>query len=192
EDLTVYENGEISFWKKVSSELNYDYLKFFIDEILQEQWSGEVDWSESIFFVNAGFHTFKWEYFKDNSVFGGNDCAWIDYIVFPLVAEEVAIDEEFLLNATKLYGNYPNPFNPETTISFSLTTENTENTEINIYNIKGQKIKQLEIRNLKLGINEVIWDGKNNDNQPVASGIYFYQLNINNKVIASKKCLLLK
>ncbi|MCK4655331.1 MAG: hypothetical protein KAU01_12895, partial [Candidatus Cloacimonetes bacterium] len=44
---------------------------------------------------------------------------------------------------TKLYENYPNPFNPETTIYF--TTENTENTKIIIYNIKGQKVKELHI-----------------------------------------------
>ncbi|MDP8200810.1 MAG: C25 family cysteine peptidase [Candidatus Tenebribacter burtonii] len=198
EDLTVYENGEISFWKKVSSEVNYDYLKFFIDGILQEQWSGEVDWSESSYAVNPGLHSFKWEYVKDGGVTGRDDCAWIDYIIFPIVAEEVAIDEEFLLNATKLYGNYPNPFNPETTISFSLNTVNTEDTEISIFNIKGQKVKTIDCHTEPVEVDNgsniysVTWNGKNQNNQPVASGIYFYQLNINNKFIASKKCLLLK
>jgi hypothetical protein len=190
-ELEVSANGEISFWKKVSTEANYDYLRFYIDGNQQEEWAGEIDWSESSYAVNSGFHTFKWEYDKDGAVIGGDDCAWIDYIIFPPIAGEVVTDEELLPNVTKLHGNYPNPFNPETTISFE-TTNLHELAQIEIYNIKGQKIKQLEVGNLKLGINNVVWNGKNNDNQPVASGIYFYQLNIDNKVIASKKCLLLK
>ena len=158
---------------------------------MKEEWAGEVDWSESNYAVNTGLHTFTWEYEKDGAVTGGDDCAWLDYITFPPISAEVATDEELLPNVTKLIGNYPNPFNPETTISFSVTQTSSFVT-INVFNIKGQKIKQLEIINLELGINEVIWDGKNNNNQPVASGIYFYQLNIDEKVIASKKCLLLK
>lgn len=92
--------------------------------------------------------------------------------------------------------NYPNPFNPETTISFSLTTESTDNTEINIFNIKGQKVRTLPV-NLSgdEGVGQVYsvtWNGTNQNNQPVASGIYFYQLYVDNETIASKKCLLLK
>ncbi len=75
-----------------------------------------------------------------------------------------------------LHQNYPNPFNPETTISF-LTTKDSKNTKIDIYNIKGQKIKELEIRNVKLGINEVVWDGTDSQNIAVSSGVYFYKLN---------------
>ncbi len=190
-ELEVSSNGEISFWKKVSTEANYDYLRFFIDGNQQDEWAGDIDWSESSYTVNAGYHTFKWEYDKDGAVTGGDDCAWIDYIIFPPISAEVAINEEFLPNVSKLIGNYPNPFNPETTINFSVT-QNSDFVTINIYNIKGQKIKQFEIGNLKLGINKVVWNGTDQNNQPVASGIYFYQLNVDKKVISSKKCLLLK
>jgi hypothetical protein len=190
-EIDVALDDEISFWKKVSTEANYDYFKFFIDDILQEDWSGEVEWSESSYAVNSGLHSFKWEYVKDVGVTGGDDCAWLDYITFPPIAGEVANDGELVQNVSKLIGNYPNPFNPVTTISFSVT-QTYSFVNIDIFNIKGQKIKQLEISNLKSGINNITWDGKNNKNQPVASGIYFYQLNIDKKVIASKKCLLLK
>jgi aminopeptidase N len=87
--------------------------------------------------------------------------------------------------------NYPNPFNPSTTISFNLTTEFTENTELIIYNLKGQKIKKLEIINLKLGINNIIWDGTDQNNQPVSSGIYLYKLK-SGEIEISRKMLLLK
>ena len=92
---------------------------------------------------------------------------------------------------TELIGNYPNPFNPTTIISFSLNTENTEGTEILIYNLKGQKIKQLEIRNLKSVINEVIWNGRDENGKLVSSGIYFYKMKTG-KYVSTKRMILLK
>ncbi len=91
--------------------------------------------------------------------------------------------------------NYPNPFNPETTILFSLTTEITEDTELTIYNIKGQKVKQLvsnSANQFSAGQHSVVWDGTDENNKPVSSGVYMYQLKVDGKAIASKKCLLLK
>jgi len=79
----VLANGEVGFFKKVSSESSYDFLKFYIDNNLIDQWSGEVSWSGSTYPVTAGQHTFKWEYEKDYSVSGGSDCAWLDFITLP-------------------------------------------------------------------------------------------------------------
>ena len=76
-------DGEIIFWKKVSSESSYDFLKFYIDDSEYGSWSGEINWSEESYSVSAGTHTFKWVYEKDYSVSDGSDCGWIDYITFP-------------------------------------------------------------------------------------------------------------
>lgn len=75
--------GEISFWSKVNSESGWDFLKFYIDNQKQAEWSGSESWSESVFSVSAGNHTFKWAYEKDGSVTNGDDCAWVDFITFP-------------------------------------------------------------------------------------------------------------
>jgi len=83
--MSVPEQGDISFYKKVSSEANYDFLKFYINNVLKNQWSGNVTWSQETYAVNPGTATFKWEYMKDNIVSSGGDCAWIDNIVFPAV-----------------------------------------------------------------------------------------------------------
>ncbi|MDO9578493.1 MAG: T9SS type A sorting domain-containing protein [Candidatus Cloacimonadales bacterium] len=92
-----------------------------------------------------------------------------------------------------LYSNYPNPFNPTTTISFSLNTENTEDTELVIYNVKGQKIKTFYLLpNGGLGTRCVVWNGTDENNQPVSSGIYFYQLVNEMNRSNVKKMLLLK
>jgi hypothetical protein len=85
--LDVTDDGAISFFYKVSSEANYDYLRFYIDGALQEQWSGNVDWAEASYSVTSGSHTFLWRYRKDQSVNQGSDCAWLDNIVFPPIGD---------------------------------------------------------------------------------------------------------
>ncbi|MBL7103829.1 MAG: T9SS type A sorting domain-containing protein [Bacteroidales bacterium] len=99
---------------------------------------------------------------------------------------------------TKLIGNFPNPFNTTTTISFYLTAEDAE---IVIYNIKGQKVKVLDCPDY-IGNNEqaaeslsqysVVWDGTDENYQPVSSGVYFYRLKVGNNLSGTKKMLLLK
>ena len=81
--MTVLANDEISFFRKVSSESTYDFLRFYIDGVQKAEWSGEEAWGQETFPVTAGNHIFKWTYSKDVSVLSGSDCGWIDYIVFP-------------------------------------------------------------------------------------------------------------
>ena len=77
-------SGNITFYRKVSSESGYDHLKFYIDGQEIGRWSGEEDWDEVSFPVEAGIRTFRWTYSKDGSVSAGEDTAWIDDIVFPI------------------------------------------------------------------------------------------------------------
>ena len=86
--------------------------------------------------------------------------------------------------------NYPNPFNPTTTISFSIPEIGI--VELSIYNIKGQKIRSLLKDQITAGEHSIVWNGEDNSNKPVSSGIYLYELNVNSKTEAVKKCLLLK
>lgn len=78
-----YKAGNVSFALKVDSQLNADYLRFYIDGAVQGTWSGAVDWTTVNYPVAAGQHTFKWEYKKDASAATGNDAAWIDNVVLP-------------------------------------------------------------------------------------------------------------
>ncbi|NQV19382.1 MAG: T9SS type A sorting domain-containing protein, partial [Armatimonadetes bacterium] len=89
---------------------------------------------------------------------------------------------------TELIGNHPNPFNPTTTISFSL--QNNSNVEISIYNIKGQKVKTLVNHKLTAGEHSVVWDGRDDNNQPVGSGVYFYKFKTDNFEKTRKMILL--
>ncbi len=100
----------------------------------------------------------------------------------------------------KLFQNYPNPFSQLTTISFSVP-QTSSFVNLDIFNIKGQKIKTLRITPLdfdrndsiyELRNNQVVWDGKNESGESVDPGVYFYQLKFNNAYSKTKKMLLLK
>ncbi len=86
--------------------------------------------------------------------------------------------------------NYPNPFNPTTTISFSIFKESI--IDLSIFNIKGHKIKSVVKRSFEAGNHSVIWNGDDDSGNSVSSGIYFYKLNVNGKTKAVRRCLLLK
>ncbi|MBE0640264.1 MAG: T9SS type A sorting domain-containing protein [Bacteroidales bacterium] len=86
--MNVLSDGEISFYYKVTSEANYDFLVFSIDGTTMGSWAGSVDWAEGTFPVQAGERTFSWSYEKDVSVSTGSDCAWVDFIIFPPSAPE--------------------------------------------------------------------------------------------------------
>jgi hypothetical protein len=357
--MFVLDDSNISFYKKVSSEATYDFLRFYIDGDELASWSGEETWSQESFAVTTGEHTFTWEYDKDGSVSSGTDCAWIDYIVFPpnamgatgfisgyvtadpepdytaveisageymtnpdetgfytlevaygtydvtavmqgyetVTEEDVDVapyettelditlpfiappvnlqaelmdgtayltweapetrtrdrilqyykvyrnhdggdflmiyattatdyDEELdtmgsygyyitamysnnsesdptetvyieftsenddiLPIVTELKGNYPNPFNPTTTISYSLK----ENADVllEVYNMKGQKVVTLVDGNQDAGNYDTVWTGKDDKGNSTASGMYFYKMRAG-KYTSIKKMLLMK
>ncbi|MCF7793297.1 MAG: T9SS type A sorting domain-containing protein [Candidatus Cloacimonetes bacterium] len=186
----VIMEGSISFWKKVSSEESYDFLRFYIDDILQEEWSGEDDWTLESFTVEPGVHNFRWTYYKDQAVTNGEDCGWIDYITFPPVNMNVSAPNNNISQVTHLIGNHPNPFNPTTTIDFVIAGSSAQ-TELLIYNIKGQKVSSLINNVLEAGAYSILWDGKDSKNRTVSSGIYFYKLKVGN-VEQTRKMIMLK
>ena len=81
---------------------------------------------------------------------------------------------DLLPDKSALSQNYPNPFNAHTTISFNLPS--TENVELSIYNVVGQKIITLQNGRMNAGEHSIIWDGRSDNGSEVASGIYFYRL----------------
>ncbi len=283
--LNIQAAGEISFYRKVSSESGYDFLKFYIDGAEQGSWSGTQNWAQFSYPVTAGNRTFRWVYSKDGSVSSGSDCAWIDEIHFPMsgsgaepiyfsgtesiefldvpantyvsanfavrnlgsealigtisipagfslsmgnqtlpatynynvpanqtsiftisyttgttnltIEDEIIIttndsanpvvsislylqtaldnpDNSLVTLVTKLEGNYPNPFNPDTIIRFGL--KDASKVRINVFNIKGQLVKTLINEDRPAGNHSVVWNGRDNNNKSVSSGVYLYRM----------------
>lgn len=94
-----------------------------------------------------------------------------------------------IVNKPELFQNYPNPFNPTTTISFNL--KKASRVKLEVFNIKGQRVKTLRDANLTSGKYSVSWAGKDDQGHSVSSGIYFYKLIID-KETQTKRMILLK
>ncbi len=83
-----------------------------------------------------------------------------------------------------LLQNYPNPFNPTTTIEYRLPK--VGNVDIKIFDINGRLIKTFENTRHVEGTYKIIWDGKNNNGQVAASGVYFCQVAFENSILVRK------
>jgi len=87
--------------------------------------------------------------------------------------------------------NYPNPFNPVTNISFSLPQDSE--VDLNVYNIRGQKVRELANSEFRVkGTQTIQWNGNDNNGKKASSGIYFYKLDVDDQTVDVKKCILLK
>jgi hypothetical protein len=96
----------------------------------------------------------------------------------------IATPEKF-----RLYTNFPNPFNPTTTISFEIPE--TVEVSLKIYDITGKLVKTLMNDEIEAGYHSVVWDGTDENGQAMASGLYFYHIE-SEKFNHTKQCLLLK
>jgi len=97
--------------------------------------------------------------------------------------------EPNLPSAFELQQNFPNPFNPETVISYTL--QHVGQVSVTVYNLLGRQIATLVDERQNAGTYSLTWDGRDHDGRPVASGVYFYQLKAGN-IAQTKKMILLK
>lgn len=155
-------------------DLGYTYL-------LMEANGGRGDYTGRF----AQFKPNSWEEFEETRIQLLNNL-----FEEPELEPEEEPSSEIIPACVTLHRNYPNPFNPTTTISFSIPEESK--VDLSIYNIKGQKVKSLVKESFKSGNHSVIWVGNDDTGRPVSSGVYFYKLNVNGKSESVKKCLLLK
>ena len=98
-------DGIVSFYYKVSTSKT-DYFVFYIDGVMQERWSGEVDWQYVSYDVPAGVHVFEWRYDKSPNIQEGQDRCWVDDILFP--SNSLVLDVN-TITESKTFDIYPNP-----------------------------------------------------------------------------------
>jgi flagellar hook assembly protein FlgD len=84
--------------------------------------------------------------------------------------------------------SYPNPFNPTTTIAYYIPVKSK--VDMAIYNVKGQRVKDLINNEIPKGSHRIVWDGKDNNGRAVSSGLYLVRIGIGNKVDTHKVMML--
>ncbi len=169
DDFEHFENNEIEFMTKYEY-FNDEWHIWFRDTFLYDE-----NWllTEVIYELYDG---------DDEWTAWGRTLFYYD----PVSADEITVPVAELSSE-----NYPNPFNPETTIAFDLPESG--NVRVDIYNMRGQKVKTILNKDLEAGEHQVQWNGKDNHGNVVSSGIYFYRVDAEGgRYTSTRKMLLLK
>jgi hypothetical protein len=117
-------------------------------------------------------------------------CKWPNLTVIKTLYESISADENIIYQQFISLYNYPNPFNPSTTISYELDKQGM--VKIQIYNLKGQKIRTLLREYKQIGNYKIHWNGTDEKGQKVSSGVYFIRMSIDAELINTHKMLMLK
>ncbi len=180
-------NGPVSYPYEATLTTNNDSLMQFIpklwaskkiDQLLVEYYSYPTDSAQAMEMKEAIINL---------SLAYGVVC------VFTSFSGDTEIDDNIAIHITqpiRLLGNFPNPFNPETAIRFSVLTDMKAPVFMEIYNIKGQLVRNLASRVDGKGEYGVYWNGKDNLEKQAVSGIYFYKIQIGKYLLTGKMIML--
>lgn len=136
--LDFTQDGTVSFARRVSSEPDFDFLNFYIDGNLMDQWSGEVAWGEVSYPISAGTHMLSWVYKKDDAAIGGTDRAWVDEISMP--PYQVVVGTRNLDANTLSAALLPNPVGDHTWLRLNLPEAQT--LQVDAFDCSGALVRQ--------------------------------------------------
>jgi len=188
----VSDDVALIFWHKYQTEHDFDFcsIEYSLngdDWNILKQFSGrDMDWHQEIISLSdlVSNNVFvRFALATDDSI--DDPGWWIDDI--KIVATTGASANPDDLTEQFTFTNYPNPFSNLTTIAFNLS-DNVEDVELEIYNLKGQKVQTFTSHQILSSSNQdIIWNAEN-----FASGIYFAKLVVDGKIIETRKMMLIK
>jgi len=201
-DLTCAESPQLSFWHRYSL---WVYDSCFVEvstdngvsweRVLPGFGGSQGEWTQTSFPLDSyvGSSEFKFRFHIVSDSIGTSDGWYIDDVQISLKPTSVPEEPISIPTCFALHQNYPNPFNPVTSIQYAVGSRQTRplHTSLKIYNILGQEVRTLVDEPKLPGTYQVIWDGRDDEGNDLASGIYFYRLQTGDSTEA-KKMLLLK
>jgi len=179
-NIPYYYNSDVPGFSSYNGNSHYIFDSTFRVSIFDQNFDIEETW----FDIDQTF-------FLNDDLIIISEC---DHLTLASVENLQKVEEEVPQQLISMY-NHPNPFNPETKIVFNIPEDG--NIKLEIYNIKGQKVRTLECINhvnakTTRSFYSITWNGTDENNKPVSSGIYLYKLKVNDKTMATRKCILLK
>jgi len=183
--IPVSGNPMLTFDQHLYTEFEFDPVRVQVSaDTLQWQTiytqSGQYDWWHPVYIPLAELAGqnlyFRFRLTDDSPAGGLNDPGWTIDNIKIITGSATSIDSgaESIPVATVLYPNYPNPFNPETNIRFALAQSGK--VMLDIYNLKGQRVKTLADGVYNAGTHTLKWNGTDDNGIPAASGVYFYKM----------------
>jgi hypothetical protein len=179
--IDVTTAGDLSFYKKVSCEETMygyylDFLAFHIDGNMQDQWAGEIDWSQETSSPDAGEHNLKWNYEKDDYFggLGGSDAAWLDDIVFPPHDQVTIIQQQHMDVKDFSFSIMPNPAADKAHVLFNLTEQS--DVTIKLIDMHGRVISNIYDQESPQGKYNVTFDVNS-----LSEGMYMIFFNTGNE-----------
>lgn len=184
-DITIQNLNGANWVNSTKQSYSYNSLGD-VAQILTESWNG-ASWGNQNLFI-AVFDTLN--NLSEAQYKSWNGVGWADYVrtFYTYEPISVSIEEKQNLVSDFKLSNYPNPFNPKTTINYELEITNYENANLVIFNVLGEKVKEFVLDKSK---GSVVWNGVNDLGKQVSSGVYFYRIQTENQS-QTKKMLLLK
>ena len=159
-------NGRVLPWVQDSSSNNY------------EVWSNfEANQREMFFFIGTDGQIDTSFNITPYNPSNPDDVVYIKELILSFRGNDnssLSTRVELIPESFTLYQNYPNPFNPSTTIKYALSNNGFVN--VSIYNVKGELVKTLFNGPQNKGKNSLIWNATNNENAPMAGGLYIYSI----------------
>jgi len=128
-------------------------------------------------------------YYHVRPVYSAGEGAPSDILELQILPPSTGEEDQISVLVNTLHPNSPNPFNPSTTISLDLAKAGYA--QLRIYNLKGQLVKNLIKGNLAAGHHRLVWNGLDDNNRAVASGVYLYRLETDG-FVNTRKMLLMK
>ena len=185
-NVKLLQDSTIAFFAKLFTSYVFSKLEFDIDSINVFTWYSSADWQLYKYKLSAGSHRLTW---KLSNTVDMPSIVWLDNIFFPANSVATTINSKQQIPISfNLFQNYPNPFNSITVINFSLAEKS--GVRIVIYNVLGEKIKDLFLGEKDAGIHEIKFDATE-----LSSGVYFYSIEASNRrgnYSKTRKMILLK
>ncbi len=134
--VDIASDGEVSFYRKISSEGTYDKLQFYVDGNEICSWAGLMEWEKVVQPIGSGKHTLEWKYSKDFMMSAGEDCAWVDNVTFPPTSIVWKVETKVTDNSLI----YPNPNNGQFVMNLT-----DEQSAVSVFNSIGQVVYSQEV-----------------------------------------------
>lgn len=135
-NITVMADDSVTFWYRMSSEQDWDYLRYSEDGVELGAWSGITSWIYTGFPITSGSHTLKWSYDKDSDFSSGTDQAWLDNIRLPFGTQVTGITQVTRKNGIAVWPNPSSQF-----INVSIQESNAQSIFWRLQDISGRSVK---------------------------------------------------